>query len=234
MKEERREEGFLSRWARRKNEEKLEAEETVQAPASQEVSKETPPADASGEGTAPEELPDPESRGRHDDWTPFLKQNVPQELRVKALRRLWRLDPVFANLDGLVDYAEDYNGTQFTGQPIKTLFQVGRGMVLDDDPEEARPEGGGIAEAGGSAMEDAAETPAGEAEGCPDDEIEAADAAEAGAQAGVPAQDIVENQLSPMAGEDAGARILSGAAPRRERGRALARRWGLDQRTLRE
>lgn len=150
-------EGFLSRWARRKAQREKDAErrDAVSAAEQAEPTPEsaadslsdagegesTPGEQALGEeAVSAEDLPDPETLGRDDDWTPYLKRNVPSELRVKALRRLWRLDPVYANLDGLVDYAEDYNGPAFTGKPVKTLFQVGRGMVLPDEPKTPKGE----------------------------------------------------------------------------------------------
>ena len=57
----------------------------------------------------PEDLPDIESLDEHSDFTVFLKKGVPEALRRQALQRLWRSNPVFANLDGLAEYDEDYS-----------------------------------------------------------------------------------------------------------------------------
>ncbi|WP_022727390.1 DUF3306 domain-containing protein [Fodinicurvata sediminis] len=84
-----------------------------------------------------EDLPDPDTLDRDADWSVYLKRNVPAELRRKALQRLWRVDPVYANLDGLVDYADDYNDPVLLSRKVKTLFQVGRGMVLPEDEPRA-------------------------------------------------------------------------------------------------
>jgi hypothetical protein len=47
--------------------------------------------------TAPQEqsLPDIESLTRDADFTVFMRPGVPDEVRVKALRKLWTLDPVY-------------------------------------------------------------------------------------------------------------------------------------------
>jgi hypothetical protein len=47
--------------------------------------------------TTPQEqsLPDIESLTKDADFTVFMRPGVPDEVRVKALRRLWTLDPVY-------------------------------------------------------------------------------------------------------------------------------------------
>ena len=62
------------------------------------------------------------------DFTPFLDRAVPTELRRLALRKLWLSDPVFANLDGLNDYDDDFR-TLGVGKIVRTAYQVGKGMV---------------------------------------------------------------------------------------------------------
>jgi hypothetical protein len=58
-----------------------------------------------------------------------MAKAVPMHLRNRALRNLWRSDPVLACLDGLNDYDTDYL-TGSTGQGvIKTSYQVGRGLL---------------------------------------------------------------------------------------------------------
>ena len=68
-------------------------------------------ADASAEEAptiAAEDLPDIESLDKDSDYTPFMQEGVPDELKNLALRALWRSDPVLANLDGLNDYEENF------------------------------------------------------------------------------------------------------------------------------
>lgn len=74
-------------------------------------------------------LPDPDSLKMGDDFKAFMSKAVPEHLRKRALRKLWRSNPVLACVDGLNDYDDDYL-TGSTGQgPIKTTYQVGKGML---------------------------------------------------------------------------------------------------------
>lgn len=74
-------------------------------------------------------LPDPDSLGLGDDFKGFMSKAVPERLRKRALRKLWRSNPVLACVDGLNDYDDDYL-TQSLGQgAIKTSYQVGKGML---------------------------------------------------------------------------------------------------------
>jgi len=83
------------------------------------------PAD---EPVAVEDLPDIESLGRESDYTPFLRKGVPEHLTRRALRKLWLSDPVFANLDGLNDYDEDFAKPfiESAGKVIKTYWTAAR------------------------------------------------------------------------------------------------------------
>jgi hypothetical protein len=75
------------------------------------------------------DLPDPDTLRKGDNFAAFMAKAVPMHLRNRALRNLWRSDPVLACLDGLNDYDTDYL-TGSTGQGmIKTSYQVGRGLL---------------------------------------------------------------------------------------------------------
>ena len=99
-------EKFLNRWSRRK-----------QSQGEQDHA-ETPEETATADGTAPDgeedaaldpaTLPDIDSLDKESDFTVFMQDGVPEELRARALRKLWTTDPVLANLDGLNDYDEDF------------------------------------------------------------------------------------------------------------------------------
>src|SRR3546814_19419431 len=78
-----------------------------------------------------------ESLGMDSDFTVFLQDGVPEALRRKALQRLWRLDPVFANLDGLLGYGEDYTDAATVVENLKTAYRVGRGFMPDEAVAEA-------------------------------------------------------------------------------------------------
>ena len=83
-------------------------------------------------------MPEPESLTTAEEVQAFLKTALPQRLKTRALRRLWRLNPVLANLDGLVDYGEDYTDATRVIENMQTVYQVGKGMFdkfADADPE---------------------------------------------------------------------------------------------------
>lgn len=75
------------------------------------------------------ELPNPDELEDGDDFKPFLRSVVPERLRRRALRRLWTLNPTLANVDGLVEYGEDFTDAATVFEGIKTTYQVGKGML---------------------------------------------------------------------------------------------------------
>lgn len=111
--ENKRGEGFLSRWSQRKQEAKLPAAESAAAnPAEQEGAAEFPPV---VETEAAEEfdlssLPKLEDVTETTDITGFLRKGVPESLRNAALRKSWALDPAIRNyVNPALDYAYDWN-----------------------------------------------------------------------------------------------------------------------------
>lgn len=155
-------EAFLSRWSRLKRTAvKPEPEAVDVAPPVEEVAalpvavadelpadtlqpdaKLDAQADADGEADDPlKDLPPVEELTGESDFTPFLRAEVPEDLHRQALRKLWTSDPIYANDDGLKDYADDY-ASLFTGNvPVKTLYRVGEGFLnmLDEAAEGAEP-----------------------------------------------------------------------------------------------
>lgn len=75
------------------------------------------------------ELPDPDSLAEGDDFSVFLKRTVPERIRLRALRRLWTTNPVLANLDGLIDYGEDFTDATTVIENLQTAYRVGEGMT---------------------------------------------------------------------------------------------------------
>lgn len=98
-------------------------------------------------------LPDPDNLTIDDDVSGFMSKVVPDRLRRRALRKLWRLNPVLANVDGLVDYGEDYTDAATVIENLQTTYQVGKGMLAHVQ-ELARQ-----AEAKSAADEDSDEIP---------------------------------------------------------------------------
>lgn len=104
-------ESFLARWSRRKQ--AADGSGAV-APAPGEE----PPAgrDMQQPGTDPKDtvdlskLPSIESLGKDSDYSMFMHKAVPDELRLKALRRMWSTDPALAVPELLDIHAWDYTG----------------------------------------------------------------------------------------------------------------------------
>lgn len=74
-------------------------------------------------------LPDPDSLKMGDDFKVFMTKAVPDRIRRRALRTLWRSNPVLANLDAMVDYGEDFTDGAMAVENIQTAYQVGKGML---------------------------------------------------------------------------------------------------------
>ncbi|MEO0863566.1 MAG: DUF3306 domain-containing protein [Pseudomonadota bacterium] len=75
------------------------------------------------------DLPDPETMKMGDDFAAFMSKAVPDRIRRRALRTLWRTNPVLANVDMLVDYGEDFTDAATVLDNLQTTYQVGKGML---------------------------------------------------------------------------------------------------------
>ena len=92
-------------WSRRKA--RVAAEAAAEAEAQTARAAESALAGRSdAEILAELDLPDPDTLVSGADAVRFMARAVPEHLRRRALRRLWRTNPVLANLDGLVDLEE--------------------------------------------------------------------------------------------------------------------------------
>lgn len=74
------------------------------------------------------QLPDPDTLTAGDDFSAFMAKAVPDRIRRRALRVLWRSNPVLANVDMLVDYGEDFTDSATVVENLQTAYQVGKGM----------------------------------------------------------------------------------------------------------
>ncbi len=180
--------GFVRRWSRLKQEDDRGKEQPVAEPASKSASPELTRAspEAGAAEATPAELPDIESLDKDSDFTVFLKAGVPEYLRKRALRKLWRSDPTFAIIDGLDDYDDDFTllFTDAAVKAAKTAYEAGKRAVTPEE-EGAGPETAGAGDTAArddQAAEEAIEDPesgdtgrqGGEAETV-DDESETAD-----------------------------------------------------------
>ncbi|MCA3352524.1 MAG: DUF3306 domain-containing protein [Roseomonas sp.] len=121
-------EGFLSRWSRRKRavvEGRAPEEPTLPAPL--EAKPEAPPAEPEDDFD-PNSLPSIDSLTIESDFKAFLHRKVPLELRSAALRRAWSLDPAIRDFIGPADYAWDFNAPD--GVPGFALELGGDAMKL--------------------------------------------------------------------------------------------------------
>ena len=74
-------------------------------------------------------LSDPDGLGLGDDFRGFMSKTVPEHIRKRALRKLWRSNPVLACVDGLNDYDDDFLTGSVGQGVINTTYQVGKGML---------------------------------------------------------------------------------------------------------
>ncbi len=223
---ERDEDGFLERWSRRKRGEAspgaLESETAAAEPESQE-SQESPDT---GDPEVVAKLPDLDSLTEDSDFTAFLQDGVPEVIRRKALRRLWRLNPVFANLDGLNDYDEDFSALGIVAENIKTLYKVGKGYLDEDEDEDEDKDKDKDKDEAEIAADDVGEDKTGTAEGGAEPESRAArDSATPNSDDPLESTKLSQTapgyDSAPMAVPDLETKSVKPA-----RGTALARRWG--------
>lgn len=117
------EEGFFSRWSRRKR--AVEAGRPAEEPAAPGAVPAAPtPAPVAEEAPLDlASLPPIESLTLESDITAFLRKGVPAVLQRAALRRAWSLDPAIRDFVGPADYAWDYNAVD--GVPGASLNLTG-------------------------------------------------------------------------------------------------------------
>lgn len=152
--------GFLTRWSRekaktRETEVARREERRISIPEAKTDSGAVVSADgrARPEGhanLAPDrdrefsELPPLESLTKDSDFTGFLADGVPDDLRKKALRRLWDLDPIFGTQCKLDVFIDDYTKIVPIDIAKDTIYKVGLGFcepedfMTDEEKEEHR------------------------------------------------------------------------------------------------
>lgn len=132
-------EKFLKRWSRDKLTKTHDADSLdsiVEIDEEQAALPDIPESETDApDDQPPPDLPPIDSLDSESDYTPFLGENVPEELTRKALRKLWSSDPVFANLDGLNDYDDDYSKLGIVKTIVETAYKVGKGIVSEDEQE---------------------------------------------------------------------------------------------------
>lgn len=215
---------FLARWSRRKAAarrgtpepetppEELRSSVAPDAPAREEGGRPEPRAEG-GRQAAPSvpeldlaKLPDPDTLDAASDFSVFMQPGVPAELKRRALRRLWKVNPIISTPDGLDDYyiVNDFSDASTVVTDLKTLYRVGRGMVAALDEAEEPAAEAAVAEARAGAGEGGS----GQARIAPP---------EGATGATVPAAEPVGPTRDPLSRAKAGAR--DGTTPEGELGR---------------
>lgn len=151
-------ESFIGRWSRRKRH--VELDEPAPAPAPDPQDEAALEARRQANREAAERI-DLETIDYDTDLSDFFKDGVPALLKQAALRRMWRSNPVFANLDGLNDYDHDYNVIDKVLTTFNSAWQAGRGYLKAETPED--PE-----EADGPGTRDPGDDPAAQADAVAD------------------------------------------------------------------
>ena len=118
-------------WSRRKASVEIEAKVAIQSKEMEETAVlEAEQAEKTDEELLLElDLPNPDDMRMGDDFSAFMSKAVPDRLRRRALRRLWLANPALANLDGLLDYGEDFTDSATVIENMQTAYQVGKGMT---------------------------------------------------------------------------------------------------------
>lgn len=148
--------GFLARWSRRKLAAAVQAavespvaieQPTALAPGPAAAAQVVPgAADAAAEaapGAGVEAgLPAVESLSLSSDFSAFLKEEVSEALRRKALQKLFS-DPHFNRMDGLDIYIDDYSQPDPIPPDVLARLKHAREWLQSDADEDAAGVGGG-------------------------------------------------------------------------------------------
>lgn len=133
-------ESRLSRWSKRK------IAATRQRETAAVESGDTPSADAEQQARRAAELAanreaaeaiDLDRLDGDSDYSVFLKEGVPDILKKRAMSVLWRSNPILANVDGLVDYDDDFGSPDLLMKTFQSAYQAGKGY-LEHQEREAR------------------------------------------------------------------------------------------------
>ena len=72
---------------------------------------------------------DPEVIEDEDKLDTLLQGQFPDRIRQMALRRMWRLNPLFRFADEMVEYGENYTDAATVIDGMQTAYQVGKGYL---------------------------------------------------------------------------------------------------------
>lgn len=143
-------------WARRKAAVAAEAEIEVKSQRVESERRQREDLEEKSDSEILEELglPEPDTLKAGDDFSAFMTKAVPDRIRRRALRLLWRTNPVLANLDELVDYGEDFTDGAMVVENLQTTYQVGKGMLAHIEKLAADAEAEALAAQNDDASDD--------------------------------------------------------------------------------
>ncbi len=165
--------GFLSRWSARKTQIAKGEDVPDEVPATEIAEDDVVEDEEDATLTDAEllekyDLPDPEAVTEESGLEQFLNgKGLPGRVRQMALRRLWRLNPLFGVVDDMVEYGEDYTDAATVVEGMKTAYTVGKGYkkdVVEPEEGEALEDDSEAQEGDAEAKEGDAETKVGDAE----------------------------------------------------------------------
>jgi hypothetical protein len=130
--------GFLSRWAKRKQEAKVAPQPELEL----ETAPAQPPAVQPEPDAVELPLPSLDDIVPGSDVSAFFAKHVPESLRTAALRKLWVTDPQIRDFIEMADYQWDFNNpdsipgwsSKLTGVDVKAM--AARILNFGEPPEE--------------------------------------------------------------------------------------------------
>ena len=142
MTDDDKSEGRLSRWSKRKlavaNQE-TELAGAVERPDAESVAAQEAELQAQLQANREAaESVDLDSLDEESDFSVFMKAGVPELLKKRAMASLWRTSPVFANVDGLVDYDDDFGSPDLIMKTFKSAYEVGKGYFDEEEEGESK------------------------------------------------------------------------------------------------
>ena len=149
----------------------------------------------------------------------FMQNGLPDRLRQMALRRMWRLNPLFRFADEMVEYGENYTDAATVIDGMTTAYQVGKGYLkkafdaLDDEGGDT--EGHELPASGNRpALQSAAQPPATDGQEEETGKAAASDAEQAAGDAGEGAAAVPEaGTTEVVASEEASQAVPTQAVP---------------------
>ena len=75
------------------------------------------------------EVSNPESINSQIDLRDYMGKNIPDRLKQLALRRLWKIVPLYGEVSELVEYGEDFTDSATVIEGMQTAYEIGKGYA---------------------------------------------------------------------------------------------------------